>query len=695
MNIKNINGVIVPAITFFDKDFNINHELNLLLLNHIILNGANAIFIFGTTGEGNFFINRFEQKIALIELALQIIKERIPLLVGIYGTNVDDVLNEIQELGKKFNNIGFVLTPPYKYKILKEDLGSYFENIIGSTTIQNPLYLYNNPALFKDIEIEPKILNRLINFPNLKGIKDSSDKINKYIQYLNFLSEDFSICCGKEGSFSTFLQLIPLELRKFCGIVPSFSNLSNICSKLYNAALEEKTLEIIKLQEELNEYRKKIYDIQFDEGKQQRGLKTAFYSLYKDNLSTNFNEACIVAPDLCRPLEDFTYDRMKATVRYLTNLNYIEKFYPIGEILYNFKDFKEKFSHLLHLGSIIRIKGPYGGKINATYRFKFENNDTVFRTRISKAFRYEDFVKEKILFPFLDNTLNMDTPDLRAKIEEILAAKTGSYIFNTQKPPIIPIGDLIYYDETLQIFPNIYTLQKYINGKPLYFILNKYKSENTNFNTSKFLNLFNILGKILAKLHSIKFNYFQERITDIGKEAKHSFIDIIQKELDLELQEAKKNKFEFNKEFRDYFKDNMSLIEGEDEPTLFHNDFQGQNIIIKEEAGAIQFKGLIDFDNWRIGGRAQDFSKILFWDINPLNTEELKDAFFNGYSQEWGRKIDKEFEKKIEFYSLLWFLKVYNFEMDKIHRGEQIISVDQRFPPPEVYLREIKKNLKI
>jgi len=172
-------------------------------------------------------------------------------------------------------------------------------------------------------------------------------------------------------------------------------------------------------------------------------------------------------------------------------------------------------------------------------------------------------------------------------------------------------------------------------------------------------------------------------------------LDKFNKELEYELQEAKKNKFIHIKEVQDYYKDNITLIEEEYEPILFHNDFQGQNIIVREEKGAIQFKGLIDFDNWQIGVRPQDFVKMHYLNLRPLNEPALINAFYQGYVDAARVSINRRFKKKIEIFSLVWFLKVYNFEMDKIRKGEQISFVDQRFPPPDVYLGEIKKILQL
>jgi hypothetical protein len=52
--------------------------------------------------------------------------------------------------------------------------------------------------------------------------------------YLDFLSENFSVSCGKEGVIGTFLKNIPLNKRKYAGFVPSLSNLTNNLPRYLN-----------------------------------------------------------------------------------------------------------------------------------------------------------------------------------------------------------------------------------------------------------------------------------------------------------------------------------------------------------------------------------------------------------------------------------------------------------------------------
>ncbi|TFG01870.1 MAG: hypothetical protein EU540_02715 [Promethearchaeota archaeon] len=663
-----INGVIVPSIIFFDENSKIDIQLTSFLFQHQFLNGANAILIFNME---EYFADNIDQQIKLIKEAYKVTDDKIPVIFAVSGSKLEDIIDKIEDLGRKFNKLNFIIAPQFSEKRKSSELKSYFENILSSLTLNNPIFLYNNPVQFAGNEITPEVLSNLVEFPNLKGIIDASDKISFYKANINLLNEDFSVLCSNPAKFSTFLQLIPKNKRKSSGIVSSIGNLVNLCAKLFKAALEDNILEIIQIQEILDDIRDKIY-YKSEKGQRFLGLKYAFLYLYRDLLSIELDNFQI-------DLDKTRKDVIEATVHYLINQKHIYQLFSINkEEIYRLDEIINLFSDIPILneqGKIKKIKGPLHGTFNTNYRVNFEDSQYIFRFRTSESFPYENIAKEKLLFPFLGD-LN---PSFFKKIDEIIKSGTGSYIFNKHKPPKVPIGNLIYYDETKQKIPYIFTIIDYIHGKPMNQIIEQYLEENHSITTTKFLNLFSNLGEILAKLHEIKFDSFYEKITDIGSKRKKTWFEIINAELESEIQEAKKSKLEYNKEINDYFRDNIALIEEETEAVVLHNDYQSQNIIVKDESGIIRINGLIDFDDWRIGVRALDFVKFNLQTLNPLGEIKLKEAFFDGYARYWNHTIDKKFEKKIEIYTLLWLLKVYNSE-------------DTKYKP---YLFEIKKILDI
>ncbi|MBD3353768.1 MAG: phosphotransferase, partial [Candidatus Lokiarchaeota archaeon] len=141
-----------------------------------------------------------------------------------------------------------------------------------------------------------------------------------------------------------------------------------------------------------------------------------------------------------------------------------------------------------------------------------------------------------------------------------------------------------------------------------------------------------------------------------------------------------------------FFDKTIGLVADENTPVLFHNDFQSQNILVEEKQDEFVITGLIDFDNWRIGPPAQDFVKIQYWTIQDL--EHLNDAFFRGYRSIHKDVSQSDLQERINIYKMLWFILVYNFEMDKVLKNERNVEVDRRFPAADKYLAEIEKVLK-
>lgn len=623
-------------------------------------------------GDGNLFSTT--EKIKLIELVSEITDMKIPILIRIYSNQVDDSINQIENLGKKFESLNFLISPPHLEKESEDELKSYFENILSSSTIKNQIYLINNPPLFAGNEIDSNLLKYLLQFPNLKGINDAFYNIKNCKSYIQNLSSNFAVICGMEQNSQTFLQLIPIDMRKYSGILSSLSNIGNMVTKLYNYGIEDNILELLQLQEQINDIRSKIYEVKTNEVGEKIGLKYAFLHLYRDLISGTTTDINSIHEELQTQIEPISKERIEATINYLLNNKQIYKLYFLGKKdLYQFDEIINTFSKidvLVEQGKVKKIKGPYIDTRNTIYRVNFEDSRLVFRFRTSQFYHFQNLIKEKLLYPFLDNSINPNDIDLRTKVKKIINTRTGEYLFNKDKPPIIPVCNLIYYDETKEIIPYIFSVQEYIRGKPLFQLINQYISKGKNLATKKFLNLFSNLGEHLAHLHQIKFDSYFNNINDIGKKQKITYSEYFENELEQRLQEAKKNKIDFCDEIRDFYQNNRSLIDDNTDYVLLHNDFKSQNIIVKEEQGIVKINGIVNFDNWCVGSRAQDFIKIDYWILKPLNNPAFYNAFYNSYSKY--SKVDHDFKKKIDVYKLVWLLDEYNIESGLIKKSDQI-----------------------
>ncbi|MEX2680227.1 MAG: phosphotransferase family protein [Candidatus Sigynarchaeota archaeon] len=344
--------------------------------------------------------------------------------------------------------------------------------------------------------------------------------------------------------------------------------------------------------------------------------------------------------------------------------------------------------------------GPFDGKINSIYRLVYDTSEghatLILRTRISEAFRYESIVKEKILFPILDGTIDLHSGNkLRVAIEKLLEAKMGHHVFSNDKPPAIPVQNLFHYDETCKQVPYIFSVMDFLPGISLYEYMETHGVKNKRIKdipaqTTKVLQqAFADAGDAMARLHQFEFPAFYNTITDIGDPGKavdwkRLFISRTRKLMD---EAARWPAIKpFLPDLQQYFDESSEMIPEHDTPVLFHNDFQPQNFIMDELSGKVT--GYIDFDNWAVGVKEQEFVKMQYWGLRELDPAFEK-AFLSGYQNH--HRVDKDFLARVDIYKASWFLLVYNFEMSKIAMNEQNITVDKRFPAAEKYIEEIMR----
>jgi dihydrodipicolinate synthase/N-acetylneuraminate lyase len=360
VKVSPINGVMCNALTFYNKNFKVLEDINSLLIRHILTNDANSLLLFGSIGDGILFTNKIEEKIKLINLVLKITEGKIPILIRLYSNDEEDIIGEIGDLGKRFEDLEYMISPPISKKITVDNLKSYFENILGSINPKSNIFLYNNPLQCAKNDIEPTLLKSLIKFPNLIGFNDSFYNIRNYKSYIQLINEDFSFFCGLEEHFQDFFQLVPLHQRKNTGIVSSVSNLVNLCSKLYFYALEDNILELIQLQEQIHYIRSNIFDIKTDETTEINGLKYAFFQLYKDLISNTNKEFKFINSKLQTEIKPISQEKIEAAVNYLRHNKQIYQLYPIGKKdLYQFHEIIKTFSKievLVQQGKVKKIR---------------------------------------------------------------------------------------------------------------------------------------------------------------------------------------------------------------------------------------------------------------------------------------------------------------------------------------------------
>lgn len=189
-----LTGIIPPIVTpLTDRDALDVAGLE-RLIEHILAGGVGGIFILGTTGEGPSLSYRLRRE--LIERTCHLVKNRVPVLVGITDTAFVESVN-LARVSADAGADAVVVAPPYYLPEAQPELQEYLEHLLPELPL--PLFIYNMPALTK-VSFEVSTVRRLMDNQKIIGLKDSSGNMIYFHRLITLLSHrpDWAILMGPE-----------------------------------------------------------------------------------------------------------------------------------------------------------------------------------------------------------------------------------------------------------------------------------------------------------------------------------------------------------------------------------------------------------------------------------------------------------------------------------------------------------------
>ncbi|WP_298649429.1 dihydrodipicolinate synthase family protein [uncultured Proteiniphilum sp.] len=284
--LKPLEGIIVPLVTPLSGNNRIDvHGLN-NLIEHVIQGGVHGIFILGTTGEAQSL--SIKQREEMIRETSRILKNRLPLLVGISDTSI----NDSAALAQKADEAGayaVVATPPYYFATEQSELIEYFDTLVSVLPL--PLFLYNMPVHTK-VSFDAKTIKQIAQNKKVIGFKDSSAN-GTYLQTVMYAMKDdpeFMIFVGPEE------MTAEMVLMGAHGGVNGGANLfPELYVALYNAARFHNIERVRDLQQKVMQISTGIYSKSKYASSYLKGLKCALSvaGICNDFLAmpfTHFNE---------------------------------------------------------------------------------------------------------------------------------------------------------------------------------------------------------------------------------------------------------------------------------------------------------------------------------------------------------------------------------------------------------------------
>ncbi len=190
-------GIYTPIVTPYNSDFSINRDRFADAVEHLISHGVSGIVLAGTTGE--YYAQSAEERIALMPFCHELIKGRVPLIIGTGAMRTDESITYAEEAKKAGADALLIATPPYAYPTERE-------NALHALAIDRaanlPVMLYNYPGRMS-VNMGAETFDRLGRSPNFCAIKESSGDPNQ----LHMLARDYphiQLSCGMDDQALEF-----------------------------------------------------------------------------------------------------------------------------------------------------------------------------------------------------------------------------------------------------------------------------------------------------------------------------------------------------------------------------------------------------------------------------------------------------------------------------------------------------------
>ena len=190
---KKFKGTGVAIVTPFKSDSSIDFASLGRVINHVINGGVNYIVAMGTTGE-SVTLSRDEKK-ALVSYVVEVIDNRVPLVIGIGGNNTQEVINCIRHSNLTGVD-GILSVAPYYNKPNQRGLFQHFKEIATCSPI--PVIMYNVPGRTCSNISSDTCIDLANECENIVAVKEASGDMAQIMRIIRGKPETFSVISGDD-----------------------------------------------------------------------------------------------------------------------------------------------------------------------------------------------------------------------------------------------------------------------------------------------------------------------------------------------------------------------------------------------------------------------------------------------------------------------------------------------------------------
>ena len=190
-------GIYPPVITPHMENGDIDRDGFEEMVEHLVSSKVHGVIVGGTTGE--YYAQSKEERVELMGLGKEVLKQRLPLIVGVGAIRTEDCI-EYGLLAKENGADAILMPAPYYADPTQLELSNHA--LAVDREVNLPIMLYNYPGRTGTVMTD-EFFNLVGRSPNFCGIKESTGDVNQ----LHMLALEYShitLLCGMDDQALEF-----------------------------------------------------------------------------------------------------------------------------------------------------------------------------------------------------------------------------------------------------------------------------------------------------------------------------------------------------------------------------------------------------------------------------------------------------------------------------------------------------------